>query len=124
MKPDIYKPDIQSEYYFEEGCHILEILNSDADPSVSVARARVAPGKTTHWHKLRDTTERYLIITGEGKVEIEGLEPTQVSPGDLVLIPPGTAQRITCTSPNELVFYAICSPRFTKDCYTDLESGK
>lgn len=122
MKPGIYKPDIQSEYYFDEGCHILELLNSNDDPLVSIARARVSSGQTTRWHKLLDTSERYLIIAGEGKVEIGGLEPALVSPGDLVLIPPDTAQRITCTSTDELVFYAICSPRFTKVSYMDLES--
>ena len=120
MKPAIYKPDNTSEYYFDEGCHILEVLNSTADPDVSIARARVLPGQTTRWHKLTGTTERYLIIAGKGKVEIEGLEPSLVSAGDLALIPAGTAQRITCTSADELVFYAICSPRFSRACYIDL----
>lgn len=122
MKPGIFKPDAATEYYFDEGCHILELLNNDTDPAVSIARARVLPGQTTRWHKLQETTERYLIISGEGKVEIEDLEPAHVSAGDLALIPPGKAQRIRCTGENELIFYAICSPRFSRECYTDLES--
>lgn len=122
MKPGIYKPDDGAEYYFDEGCHILELLNNDADPAVSIARARVTPGQSTRWHKLDGITERYLILAGEGKVEIEGLEPTCISAGQLALIPPGKAQRITCTGADELVFYAICTPRFSRECYTDLES--
>lgn len=121
MKPAIHRPDDTSEYYFDEGCHILEVLNSAADPEVSIARARVLPGQTTRWHKLDGTTERYLIIAGKGKVEIDGQEPSLVSAGDLALIPAGVAQRISCISVEELVFYAICSPRFSRACYIDLE---
>lgn len=123
MKAAIFRATAAGpEYYFEEGCHILELLNSERDPSVSIARARVQPGQTTRWHKLENVTERYLITSGQGIVEIEGLEPAHVSAGDAVLIPAETAQRITCSGDSELVFYAICSPRFTPDCYRSLEA--
>jgi hypothetical protein len=35
------------EYFFAEGCHILELSNTPEDPDVSIARARVAPGVIT-----------------------------------------------------------------------------
>ena len=121
MQARIIKPNQSSEFYFHEGCHILELLNDDNDPMVSIARARVAPGQTTHWHRLEKTSERYLIISGEGRVEAGNLPAATVAAGDLVLIPPDTAQRICCTSETELVFYAICSPRFTAACYQTIE---
>ena len=59
-----------------------------------MARARVTPGVTTTWHRVRETWERYLILSGTGVVEVGDLSPTPVAPGDVVLIPPGVRQRI------------------------------
>ena len=47
-----------AEYFFAEGCFITEWWNTSADEAVSVARARVEPGATTRWHRLRGATER------------------------------------------------------------------
>ncbi len=113
------RPD--AEYFFAEGCHILELSNSPADPALSIARARVAPGVTTRWHRLRDTAERYCILSGRGVVEVGDLPPTPVGPGDVVHIPPGTRQRIHNPGPEELVFLALCTPRFTPAAYQDLD---
>jgi mannose-6-phosphate isomerase-like protein (cupin superfamily) len=121
MKPRILKADEAGEFDTGERCAILEVANTPEDPGVSVARARVAPGVTTAWHHLKGVTERYLIIQGAGRVEVGGLPATDVNPGDVVLIPPEIPQRITNPGQTDLVFYAICSPRFTPDCYVDLE---
>jgi mannose-6-phosphate isomerase-like protein (cupin superfamily) len=123
MKPTIVHPDPGAECFIAEGCHILESWNREQDPDCSVARARVAPGDTTHWHRLRDIRERYLIISGSGRVEVGDLAPETVGPGDLVIIPPGTAQRITNIGSADLLFYAICTPRFVPGAYEDLETG-
>ena len=109
------------EYWFHEGCHIMEIANHPNDPDVSIARARVEPGQQTAWHQLNGVTERYLIVEGNGIVEIGEENPTSVGNGDVVIIPPGLRQRIRNSGSSDLVFYAICSPRFTPDCYEQLE---
>lgn len=111
------------EYFFVEGCFITEWWNSTADPAVSVARARVKPGVTTRWHRLRDATERYLILEGRGRVEVGDLPADDVGPGAGVLIPPGVRQRITNMGDADLIFLAICTPRFTLAGYEDVESG-
>jgi len=49
-----------------------------------------------------------------------GLAPQEVGPGDVVLIPPSTRQRIANTGPGDLVFLAICTPRFAQDAYEDI----
>lgn len=116
-----YQPD--REYFFEEGCHINELSNAAGDPDLSVARARVGPGQTTRAHRLLDTVERYLIVEGTGVVEIDGGCLGEVGPGDLVVIPAGATQRIRCTGATDLVFYALCTPRFTRACYRDVETG-
>lgn len=107
------------EYYFKEGCHILEMLNNPVDPEVSVARARVESGVTTKMHRLHGITERYVILSGKGEAEIGG-EKVRLSEGDVVVIPKGVAQNIRNTETGDLTFLAICSPRFEVDCYEEL----
>lgn len=121
MQNSVYRPDEAAEYYFHEGCHILELLNSADDPAVSIARARVTPGVTTRWHSLKDTAERYLVLDGQGVVEVGDLQPVQVSAGDVVRIAPGIRQRIKNTGSEDLVFLAICSPRFQPQNYLATE---
>ena len=121
MHPLILHHDPDSEYYFREGCFITELSNGDHDPGVSLARARVEPGRTTAWHALSDTTERYVILEGRGRVEIGELQPRDVKPGDVVVIPAGCRQRIASTGTGDLVFLAVCTPRFRPESYTDLE---
>lgn len=116
-------PQPPEEYWFVEGCHILEWHNRADDPALSVARARVAPGQTTRWHRLQGITERYLILSGRGRVEVEGLEPAVIGAGAVVVIPPGCAQRIACVGDDELVFLAICTPRFEAQAYQDVEEA-
>ena len=110
-----------TEYFFKEGCFITEWWNSPHDAEVSVARARVEPGVTTRWHRLRNTTERYLILEGRGRVEVGDEPPEAVGPGAGVLIPPGVRQRITNMGDADLIFLAICTPRFTLAGYEDLD---
>ncbi len=119
--PAIQRFDPQREYFFGEGCFINELSNRPDDPAVSIAQARVAAGDTTRWHRLRDTTERYVILSGQGRVEVGDLPPQEVQAGDTVIIPPLCRQRIANTGPGDLVFLAICSPRFTPECYEDLD---
>jgi mannose-6-phosphate isomerase-like protein (cupin superfamily) len=111
----------EAEFYTAEGCHINELSNSDADPDVSIARARVNPGVTTRWHRLAGTTERYVILSGRGRVEVGDLAAQTVAPGAVVLIPPGCRQRITNRGDEDLVFLAICTPRFRPEAYEDID---
>ncbi len=108
----IKKQDAATEYFFKEGCFIIETSNSEDDSAASVVRARVEPGQQTRWHWLDATFERYAIISGCGRVEVGDSPATQVTVGDVVLIPPGTRQRIHNTGKDDLVFFAICTPPF------------
>lgn len=124
MRAAILSVDEAAEYFLAaEGCHILELSNSDADPTVSIARARVATGTATRWHRLHGVVERYVILAGRGRVETAETVPQDVAQGDVVLIPAGCPQRITNTGSIELVFLAICTPRFTPDVYTVLDDA-
>ena len=122
-KPQIIHNRSDSEYYFEEHCFITEWWNSPTDKEVSVAKARVEPGVSTRLHRLKDVMERYIILEGKGIVEVGELAPTEVGPGDVVLIPPGTPQKINNIGNSDLIFLAICTPRFTQSVYEDIDSN-
>lgn len=123
MSPTVLRsasPPAESEgTWTEERCFIVETWNHPSDPGVSLARARVAPGVTTARHVLA-VDERYLIERGRGRVEIDGAQ-VDVSPGDVVLIPRGTAQRIENLGSEDLVFLCVCTPRFEPTHYQDRE---
>jgi mannose-6-phosphate isomerase-like protein (cupin superfamily) len=112
---------VKREFYTAEGCYITELSNTPDDPAVSIARARVLPGVTTRWHRVRDTAERYLILEGNGRTEVGELPAKEVGPGDVVFIPPSWRQRIANTGAGDLVFLAICTPRFITAAYEELE---
>lgn len=117
MKEVIKQINLSHEFYISEGCHIIELSNSPDDPDVSIARARVEPGVTTQWHRLVGISERYVIIEGQGHVEVGNLSPKEVRAGDVVVIPPMSVQRIRNIGMNDLIFLAICSPRFVEGAY-------
>lgn len=121
MQPPILRAHPDAEVLTDERCHIIELSNSPDDPEMSIARARVEPGVTTRWHRVADTLERYVILDGTGRMEVGNLPPQDVTAGDVVLIPPSCRQRITNTGEDDLVFLAICTPRFQPEAYEDVE---
>ncbi len=121
MKEEIRHRNPDSEFYTPERCYIIELSNIVSDPDASIAEARVPLGITTRWHRVIDTTERYVLLSGEGEVEVGNLPSERVGPGDVVLIPPGVRQRITNVGSKDLIFLAICTPRFQPEAYEDID---
>jgi mannose-6-phosphate isomerase-like protein (cupin superfamily) len=109
-----------SETFTEEGCFIAELHNTESDPTVSIARARVEPGVLTALHVVT-VEERYLIEQGEGLMTLGDRPPFPVRPGDVIRIPAGLPQRIENRSSSDLVFLCVCTPRFDPRVYTRLE---
>lgn len=107
------------EFYTDERCYISELLNDHSHPAHSIARARVEPGVTTVWHRVKPI-EIYIIEKGVGRADI-GNEQFNVGPGDSIVIPPMVRQRITNTGDQDLIFLCLCSPRFTPATYESLE---
>lgn len=108
------------EYFFKEGCFIEEWHNSSCDEDCSVARVRVEGDKQTKLHELKNTTERYIILEGSADVTVAN-ETWFVTTGDVVVIPAGVAQKIRNLEKSDLLFLAVCSPRFQEENYIELK---
>ena len=111
----------EEEFFTEERCHILELLNESDDRSQSLARARVEPGVTTAWHRLKGVTELYYILSGEGQIELGEDFIREVSANDVIRIPADMPQRIRNSGTEDLLFLCFCTPGFSDGCYEELE---
>lgn len=114
----IEKFENSKEYYTQERCYITELHNNG---SSSIARARVKPGVRTGLHSLKDTFEQYIILEGEGEVEVGGNPAVKVTPFDVVNMAADIPQRITNTGTVDLVFLCLCIPGFKQEAYKNLE---
>lgn len=109
------------EFLTGEGCFILEAWNDASDPAASVARARVPAGMTTQLHCLRGVVERYLVVAGKGMARAGDRGNIPLATGDVLVIPAGAPQRVEAIGEEDLLFYCVCTPRFTPECYEVLE---
>lgn len=123
MHPALISAPGRGEFATRERCHIEERLNDPAVPDVSLARCRVEPGITTECHRL-SVAEWYVVVAGQGYMEVGGDPAFAVGPGDAVAIPAGVSQRIRNAGPEQLLFDCICRPRFTPDAYTALDDNR
>lgn len=123
VKTRTARGDAARETWFEEGCYIAEWSNDADDPGCSIARAHVPAGSRTRWHRLHGIAERYVVLEGDGIVDVDDGESSlreTIGPGDVVRIPPGAHQRVQ-SGQDGLVFLAICTPRFRPGVYEDTE---
>ena len=121
MDAQIVRPDPAGEFMTPERCSIVEVWNDPTDSSASMALARVEPKITTQLLRLNGVSERYLIVQGTGMVRVGQNLFEGVSQGDAVLIPAGTPQQISNVGDGDLLFYCICTPRFSLECYESLD---
>jgi len=111
------------EFWTDERCYITELLNTDRSPHLSLAIARVETGVSTQLHSLSGVEEIYIVRSGRGVIEIDGVAQ-EIATGDQAIVPASAAQRITNTGSDDLCCYCVCRPRFRPDCYVDLEGGR
>ena len=96
-----------------DGSTIREIAaprNSSLKNS-SLAEATVPPGARTKRHFHKASEEIYYVLEGRGVMWLEG-EEREISPGDAIIIPPGSQHQIYNPGPGNLVFLCICSPAY------------
>ena len=120
MEIKIIKANSLNETETEERCSIAENYSCK---EVSIAKATVKPGVTTRAHHLKGVDEIYLIISGKGKLELGSQKSAIVGTGDTIIFPAGNSEKITNVGKTDLVFYCICTPRFTAECYINEETA-
>ena len=123
MLPAVFHTLPTTEFYFPERCHVIEIMNQ-AGIDFSIARVRVEPGVTTALHSLKGTTEAYYILSGSGNLELEDGTQRTVGSNDVVLFHADARQKISNIGKDDLIFLAICFPRFVPESYIHLEEDE
>lgn len=91
----------------KDGSTIHELQHTDRQ---SLAQATLARGQSTRRHHHLRSEEIYLVLAGEGEMEVDG-ELRTLGPGDAVLIPSGAWHEITATKP--LRFLCCCAPPYS-----------
>ena len=91
----------------KDGSEIRELLawRNSGVRNQSLAEARLPPGGKTQAHYHPRTEEIYYILTGQGRMQIEG-EIRDVGPLDAIAILPGQRHQITNTGGEPLVFHS------------------
>jgi mannose-6-phosphate isomerase-like protein (cupin superfamily) len=93
----------------KDGSTIRELHHTELQ---SLAEARVDAGAATQRHYHRATEEIYLVLDGEGELEVDGTL-RRVQPGDAALIPPRAWHTIRAVTP--LRFLCCCAPPYAHD---------
>lgn len=76
------------------------------EAGVWVKRVEVLPGKRLSLQKHKHRTEKWVIVSGEGLVVINGKE-IKVSSGDIVDVPEKAVHRIGNTGKKKLIFIEV-----------------
>jgi mannose-6-phosphate isomerase-like protein (cupin superfamily) len=100
-----------------DGTPVKELLSPTKDGvgiHYSIALARLPRGEKNLPHRLKTSSEVYLITGGRGIMHIDD-EAAEVAAGDLVYIPPGALQWIENIGDNDLIFYCIVDPPWRAD---------
>lgn len=103
-------------YVTRDGSLIRELMHPVKNGNVqqSLAEAEIAPGSATQLHYHKTSEELYYIVAGRGFMTL-GVEKFNVSVGDTVCIPPGTAHCIQNTGTTTLRILCCCAPAYAHE---------
>jgi quercetin dioxygenase-like cupin family protein len=99
-----------SPFTTKDGSTIREYLHTDVQ---SLAEASLGPGQQTQRHYHAQSEEIYLIVEGDGELEVDG-EARSVAAGDAILIPPGSWHELTAGVAG-VRFLCSCVPAYSDD---------
>lgn len=116
--------DKVAPYITKDGSEIRELLHPTHHGvrNQSLAEALVPAGCTTLLHVHQNTEEIYLVTRGTGLMTL-GADKFPISPGDSVLIPPGTPHCVTNTGEAALIILCCCAPAYSHDDTTLLQGS-
>jgi mannose-6-phosphate isomerase-like protein (cupin superfamily) len=96
-----------------DGSTIRVLLDSSSGGAAnqSLAEAELAPGQETQRHYHARSEELYVLLEGDGELEVDG-ERANVGPEDAVLISPGAWHRIRAGDQGAR-FLCCCAPPYS-----------
>jgi mannose-6-phosphate isomerase-like protein (cupin superfamily) len=99
----------------KDGSTIRVLLDARLGGAVnqSLAEASLEPGQATQRHYHARSEELYVLLEGEGDMEVDG-ERSRVGPGEAILIPPGAWHQIRAGEA-PLRFLCCCAPPYSDE---------
>ena len=103
-------------YLTKDGSEIRELMHPEVNGNrnQSLAQARVPSRVVTKLHRHKKSEELYHITAGRGRMTLEH-DSFDVTIGDTICIPPGTAHQIANAGPEDLVFLCCCAPAYSHE---------
>ena len=100
-------------YITRDGSEIKELMHPavQGNKTQSLAEAIVQQGQQTQLHRHYNSEELYFITQGKGHMKL-GEEQFEVTAGDTICIPPGTAHCIKNIGTEALHILCMCSPPY------------
>ncbi len=100
-------------YITKDGSEIREIIHPTihGNSNISLAEARVKPGKKTEPHLHKKSEEIYQVLSGKGILRIED-EEYEIERGLAVIIMPGQVHSLVNTGKEDLVVTCCCAPAY------------
>jgi len=113
---DIVQRNRTQAFVTKDGSTIRELLahRNSSISNQSLAEATVPPGVRTEPHYHAVSEEIYYILSGAGKVSVDG-ETRLVGPGDAIAIAPKSIHWIENSGDADLVFLCCCAPAYEHD---------
>lgn len=99
--------------------HLVEYMHPERgrDPPAigySLSHAIVHAGEATLPHRLKTSSEVYVLLRGRGTIHTGG-EQVDLGPGEAIYVPPGKVQWIRNTGDADLEFLVIVEPFWRKE---------
>jgi len=112
---EVRSRDDATPFTTKDGSTIRVLLDAEHGArNQSLAEAWLEPGQATERHYHARTEELYVLLEGDGEMEVDG-DRRAVAPGDAILIPPGAWHQIRASMGGPLRFLCCCAPAYAHE---------
>lgn len=120
LKKAVIVKNIEMEKYFTAGdqCRLAEVFHPEKEPlpfdSYSLSHAYIDAFGRTLPHRLKNSSETYVVLSGEGMLFVDG-ESFALSADTCAVVPPGSVQYVENKGGAPLEFLCIVTPPWNAD---------
>jgi mannose-6-phosphate isomerase-like protein (cupin superfamily) len=115
VEPVLRRAD-REQFATRDGSLVTELVHPSLGGSTrqSLAEAVVPAGGETIAHRHHRAEEIYSFVSGHGRMTL-GENTFDVTPGDSVVIPPGTSHKLRNAGTEPLVLLCVCAPPYSHE---------